>query len=120
MMAWKNQKPPSGIPARGAGHGGPASGGKRKKFTADAQPSPEAKSAGHEAAKTARQVAIEYAESMARLMVDIANDPTAPVQSRLDAASKLIDRAEGRAAIAIGGDPNGVPVKTVVTWDDGT
>lgn len=121
---WPVKKPAKGAgiggPKRGAGYGGPASHAPHVPFTAEAQPSGEAKSAGREAAKTARQVAIEHAETMAQLMVTIANDVTAPIQTRLDAANKIIDRAEGRPAIAIGGDPNGVPVKTVVTWDDGT
>jgi hypothetical protein len=117
-VTWKHQKPPSGIPARGAGYGGPAKPKPRKAFTAEEQPTPEAKAAGHEAAKTAREIAKEHAEEMARLMVTIARDVTAPLPTRLDAANKLVERAEGRAAQAIGGDPNGVPMKTVVVWDD--
>lgn len=120
---WPVKKPAKGAgiggPKRGAGRGGPASGGKRVKFTAEMQPSPEAKSAGHEAAQTAREEAKRYAVEMLQLIRDIARDPTAPHHARSDAAEKVIARAEGRAAIAIGGDPNGVPVKTVVQWDDG-
>jgi hypothetical protein len=56
---------------------------------------------------------------MAELLAEIALDPTAPHGTRVDAANKLIERAEGKAAMAIGGDPNGVPIKTVVTWEDG-
>ena len=109
--------PPSGIPARGEGKGGAK--GERAAFTAETQPSGEAKSIGRDAAKTAREVAKEHAEEMARLMVDIARDVTAPMPTRLDAANKIVERAEGRAAQAIGGDPNGVPLKTVVVWEDG-
>lgn len=115
-MTWKHQKPPSGIPARGAGKG-PAKG-QRAAFTPETQPSGEAKSIGRDAAKTAREIAKEHAEEMARLMVTIARDVTAPMPTRLDAANKLVERAEGRAAQAIGGDPHGVPMKTVVVWDD--
>ena len=118
-MTWKNQKPPSGIPARGAGYGGPAKRSPpREAFNAENQPSPEAKSVGHDVAKTAREVAKAHAEEMAQLLVTIARDTDAPMPTRLDAANKLIERAEGRAAQAIGGDPNGVPVKTVVVWED--
>ena len=116
-MTWKNQNPPSGIPARGEGKG-PAKGARAPKFTAETQPSPEAKSIGHEVAKTAREAAKAHAEAMLKILVDIANDPTAPHHSRSDAAEKVISRAEGRPAQAIGGDPNGVPVKTVVVWED--
>jgi hypothetical protein len=56
---------------------------------------------------------------MAELLAEIALDPTAPHGTRVDAANKLIERAEGKAAMAIGGDPNGVPIKTVVQWEDG-
>ena len=116
-MTWKNQKPPSGIPARGAGRGGPAKGG-RAEITKDTQPSGEAKSIGRDAAKTARELAKDHAEAMLQILVDIAKDPTAPHHSRSDAAEKVISRAEGRPAQAIGGDPHGVPLKTVVVWED--
>jgi hypothetical protein len=56
---------------------------------------------------------------MAELLAEIALDPTAPHGTRVDAANKLIERAEGKAAMAVGGDPNGVPIKTVVAWEDG-
>ena len=69
-------------------------------------------------AETAREVAKAHAEEMARVLLDIARDVTIPPQTRVDAANKLIDRAEGKPAQAIGGDPNGVPIKTVVTWQD--
>jgi hypothetical protein len=116
-VTWKNQKPPSGIPARGEGKG-PARG-VRAKITAETQPTPAAKSIGHEAAKTARESAKAHAEAMLQILVDIAKDATAPHHARSDAAEKVINRAEGRPAQAIGGDPNGVPLRTVVTWEDG-
>lgn len=53
-MTWKNHKPPSGIPARGAGYGGPASNAPRTPFTPDNQPSPEEKVAGHDVAREVR------------------------------------------------------------------
>ena len=117
-----NPKPPSGIPARGAGRGGAKKGlPKQPKFTSDTQPTPEAKSDGREAAKTAREAAKAHAEDMLQILVDIAKDRTAPHHARSDAAEKVISRAEGKPAQSIGGDPHGVPLKTVVVWeDDGT
>lgn len=113
-------KPPSGIPARGEGWGGDKAGtGSRKPLSADNQPSAEAKMAGKIEAATAREYAKTQAVEMAELLATIARDPAAPPGTRVDAAHKLIERAEGKAAQAIGGDPNGVPIKTVVTWEDG-
>jgi hypothetical protein len=126
-MTWKTykppggyvHKPPSGTPARGEGWGGDARGAGGKPFSADHQPPAEAKAAGREAAQTAREVAKSHAVAMAQLLAEIALDPTAPHGTRVDAANKLIERAEGKAAMAVGGDPNGVPIKTVVAWEDG-
>lgn len=111
-------KPPSGIPARGEGWGGGAGKPKRAAFDAERQPTPEAKAAGHAESRTARAVAQEHAGDMAALLLEIARDPSTPAPTRVDAANKLIERAEGKPAQAIGGDPNGVPLKTVVTWED--
>ena len=126
-MTWPTYKPPggyvekpaSGIPARGAGWGGEAKG-EGKPYSATHQATPEAKSAGHAAAATAREVAKAHAVEMAQLMVQIAQDITAPMPTRLDAANKLIERAEGKATTMIGGDPDAGPV--VVAWqsDDGS
>lgn len=53
-MAWKNQKPPSGIPAGGEGYGGPAKGASTSRFDAQNQPSTEAKMIGREVAAEVR------------------------------------------------------------------
>ena len=113
-------KPPSGIPARGEGWGGDKAGtGSRKPLSADNQPSADAKMAGKIEAATAREYAKTQAVKMAKLIAKMAEDKTAPHGTRLDAMKATIERAEGRPAQAIGGDPNGVPIKTVVTWEDG-
>lgn len=112
-------KPPSGIPARGEGWGGDKAGtGSRKPLSADNQPSADAKMAGKIEAATARDIAKAHAVEMAELLATIARDPAAPPGTRVDAAHKLIERAEGKAAQAIGGDPNGIPLKTVIAWED--
>ena len=117
---WKHRpKPPSGIPARGEGWGGDKAGtGSRKPLSADNQPSADAKMAGKIEAATARDIAKAHAVEMAELLASIARDPLAPHGTRVDAAHKLIERAEGKAAQAIGGDPNGIPLKTVIAWED--
>ena len=65
-----NPKPPSGIPARGKGHGGEAKGKPpQPKFTAEAQPSGDAKSAGHHVAREVRErIASRRFELVDRLM----------------------------------------------------
>ena len=120
-MVWPTHKPPggyvekptSGIPARGEGWGGGAKGEGRA-WTKDDYPSDKAKAEGRAAAQTAREVAKAHAVAMAELMLQIANDPKAPMPTRLDAANKLIERAEGKATTMIGGDPDAGPV--VVAW----
>jgi hypothetical protein len=94
-------KPPSGIPARGAGWGGAASGKQAKAFTSEDQPPGEVKSAGHAASKTAVEVAKAHAEEMARVLLEVARDVTAPPGTRVDAAHKLIERAEGKAPASV-------------------
>jgi hypothetical protein len=37
---------------------------------------------------------------------------------QLAATNAALDRIMGKPAQAIGGDPNGVPIKTVVAWED--
>ena len=100
-MTWKHQKPPSGIPARGAGYGGPAKPKPRKAFTAEEQPTPEAKAAGHAAAKTARELAIEHREAAIAVLARVMNDPTAPPQTQADAANKMLNRSDGTPSASV-------------------
>lgn len=126
-MTWKNNKPAkgfvnkpaSGSPARGIGWGGEASGKEPKPWTRDDRPSEEAINAGREAAKTAREIAKHHAVEMAGIMLEIARDVTLPAPTRLEAANKMIDRAEGRPAQSVGGTDDLPPIKHVVTWEDG-
>lgn len=107
-----------GVGGKGQGWGGAASGKPARAFTAQNQPTPEAKSEGWVEAATGREVAKASAVEMAQLLRDLARDPKTPPPTRVMAAQALLDRAEGRAAQAIGGDPNGVPIRTVVKWED--
>ena len=108
-------KPPSGIPARGEGWGGDKAGtGSRKPLSADNQPSAEAKMAGKIEAATARDIAKAHAVEMAELLATIARDPAAPPGTRVDAAHKLIERAEGKAAQAIDMTTAGKPMGYVI------
>ena len=101
-MTCKTHRPPGGYvekPARGMGWGGEAK--PAKPFSAEHQATPEAKSAGQAAAKTAREVAVAHAVEMQQLMVEIARNAAAPFPTRLDAASKTIERAEGKAVASV-------------------
>ena len=85
---------PSGIPAGGAGWGGPAKG-EAKPFSAEHQPQPEARAAGYEAAKTARAAAAEHAITAVEVWRSIMTDPNQPAAARVIAADKMVTRAEG-------------------------
>ncbi|MDE2469814.1 MAG: hypothetical protein KGL35_14010 [Bradyrhizobium sp.] len=93
-MAWRVNKPPGGE-GMGPGWGGPAKGKGKPKFSAENQPAPELKSAGHAAQRTAREVAIAHAEAAAQVWIDVMNDPAQPAAARVAAASKIVEHAEG-------------------------
>ena len=57
--------------------------------------------AGKIEAATARDIAKAHAVEMAELLATIARDPEAPPGTRVDAAHKLIERAEGKAAQSV-------------------
>jgi hypothetical protein len=78
------------------------------------QPAPEAKSAGHAEAQTAREVAKGAAAEMAALLLDVARDVTNPPQVRVDAANKIIERAEGKPAASMDITSGGVALVTAV------
>ena len=65
------------------------------------QPPTEAKIAGQQAAQTAREVAKASAAEMAALLLGIARDEANPPQVRVDAANKIIERAEGKPAQSV-------------------
>lgn len=108
--------PPSGIPAQGEGLHGPASGKPPAPFSAEHQPSPEAKSAGHDVAAEIRERIAAHKTALADKLVHLALRGEAEAV-QLAATNSALDRLMGKAAIAIGGDPNGVPLKTVVAWE---
>lgn len=80
----------SGIPAGGAGWGGPARGGERRPaYTAETQPTPEAKAAGHAEAKTLREMLSPHKQRVADTWLSILQDPDAPAAARVTAGEKI-------------------------------
>ena len=118
-MTWKNQKPPSGIPAGGAGYGGRAKGASTSRFTPENQPTPEQKAQGVVEAKALRELLAPHRAAIVQTWVDVMNDPLAPHAAKIAAANAIADRLEGKPAQAIGGSEQLGPVKHVVTWEDG-
>ena len=118
-MTWKNQKPPSGIPAGGAGYGGRAKGASTSRFTPENQPTPEQKAQGVVEAKALRELLAPHKAAIVETWVSVLTDPLAPHAAKIAAANAIADRLEGKPAQAIGGSEQLGPVKHVVTWEDG-
>ena len=89
------ENPGQGGPAAGEGYGGPARGSWRK-FTPETIPTGEAMSAGHAAAKTAREEARKHAVRAVGIWVDVMDNTEAPPMARIVAADKIVERAEGK------------------------
>ena len=95
----------------GAGIGGPAKGGKRPAFSADNQPSPEEKSAGHDVAKeireriAARRTEIIEAEIARAIKVDHPQGHSA--------AHKLLERLSPTVAKQEISGPGGGPQEII-------
>lgn len=67
-----------------------------------------------------RDLARARTEDAIRTLVEINSDPAQPAPARVAAAQALLDRAWGKPSQAIGGAEDLGPIKTVVTWEDGT
>jgi len=98
-------------PASGAGWGGEAKG-MPPAWTADSQPTPDAKSAGH-AGKAAMHAYFEtkrvaYAEALDEIAT---TDPDSG--RRLAALNSIIDRLDGKATVALSG-PDGEPLPSSI------
>lgn len=83
-------RPPGGE-GMGAGWGGAAKGdaAMAEPFTADNQPPPEAKAAGHAEAETLRQMLSPHKRAVADTWLGIMNDPLQPAAARNVAAEKV-------------------------------
>lgn len=107
-MPWKD-KPASGIPAggvgKGVGHGGPASGVEAVPFSAEVQPSGDAKSAGKAGRAAMRAFFEEKRLEYARRLDTIALTDADTGRS-LAAINSILDRIDGK------------PVQAVVTQTD--
>lgn len=80
----------SGIPARGEGWGGPARGGDgRPPYTAETQPSGEAKSQGRAEAKAFREMLKPHLQEVADTWLKVLRNDAAPAAARNDAGQKI-------------------------------
>ena len=86
----------SGLPATGAGWGGPANGRFAPPIGSGYQPPGAAIGAGIKAARTAAEAARPHAVRMVEVWRQIAEDETQPAPARVVAADKIVERAEGK------------------------
>lgn len=114
---------PSGIPAMGEGLHGPASGIAPQAFTAENQPSAEAKLAGVDVAAEIRERIAAKKFMLADKLLHLAEHGEAEAV-QLAATNAALDRIMGKPAQAIGGDPSGAPLQlfihTGIIRPDGT
>jgi hypothetical protein len=75
-------------------------------------PSGRPKEIGH-----VRDLARAHTDAAILTLASIHADMTQPAPARVAAAQALLDRAWGKPAQSIGGDPDGVPIKMVVAWE---
>ena len=61
-------------------------------------------------------MARQHDETAIATLAKIMNDEMAKPGERVAAANALLDRAHGKPAQTIGGDPEGAPVAMSVTW----
>lgn len=91
----------SGIPAGGAGWGGPARG-TRAAFSAERQPSMRARIGAAERrvaeAATLREMLRPHLSAAAQTWLDVMLDEAAPAAARIAAAEKVAERVEGKVA----------------------
>src|SRR3990167_3259194 len=65
-----------------------------------------------------RDMARKHTAEALKTLVEVMRDKQAPATARLGAAQALIDRAWGRPAQIIGGDPDGAPVRVDMDNDE--
>jgi hypothetical protein len=103
-------------PPSGEGWGGDATGREAKPYDGVHKAPPGALSAGKSVAAEIRERLAEKKFALADKLLSLAeNGESHAVQ--LAATNSALDRLMGKPAIAIGGDPDGVPIKTVVAWE---
>jgi hypothetical protein len=112
-MTWKDQKPASGIPAGGDGLHGPATGtGSRAAFTAENQPDPLAKIAGHDVRRDFRARLAEKLDAVEKVYDDALKDKDNRV--RLVAAKQLSVELWGQPTQPLSGDDEKGPLTVVI------
>ena len=102
-------------PARGAGWGGPASGGKPVAFDTDNQPPPEAKSVGWMTKSEMHQHMSQKRKALADKLLHLAENAESEVV-QMNAINSIFDRLDGKATQAIGGANGDGPVLMTFRW----
>ena len=113
-MVWDhNNKPASGIPAGGAGlHGAAQHPPKRPAFSAENQPAPELKSAGHAVRAEFRRKLAEKLDKVAAVYDDALAD--ADNRVKLVAAKQISVELWGQPTQPLSGDDEKGPLTVVV------
>ena len=107
----------SGVPAKGAGWGGPASNAPRPEFAPGNAGPPAGIAKGEGRQALAKAALIEAAPAAARTVIEIALNPDDP--RALQAAQAVLNRVglHEKSGVEHSG-PNGGPLR--LTWGDGT
>jgi hypothetical protein len=103
-------------PPSGPGWGGDATGREAKPYDGVYEAPGAAKAAGKSVAAEIRDRIAAHKLTLADKLVHLAQHAEAETV-QLAATNSALDRLMGKPAIAIGGDPDGVPIKTVVAWE---
>lgn len=112
----------SGIPAGGAGWGGPARGASTNRYSADNPPDQKAAKRGKEMAAKLKELLSDHIGSVAETWLTIMLDPTQPAAARIAAAEKIAERVEGKvtqpADITSGGERIGYVITAPAEAED--
>lgn len=71
--------------------------------------------------KDVKQIARAHTAAAIKVLVGIMNQPKSPAAARVSAANVVLDRGWGKPAqtVAVGGDPEGVPIIFKMSFGDG-
>ena len=115
----QHTRPASGMPAGGDGIFAGASGGGKRPFSAETQPSPDAKSAGQAAKALMVAALVEKQLAAANVLIDLMTDKGEPGQTRLNAANSLLNRLHGTPAATLAlANADDVPLAVTYKWQD--
>lgn len=67
--------------------------------------------------RTVAEAARDFGPRALEVLIEVAEDKTAPASARAGAASTLIERGFGKATQPISGDPDGAPIQSETKFD---